>query len=77
MPALFPTPSDLRHCRSQRRHSQSPTSEINLETITSDEVRVLQSEEQEVLGYRPPADSLAANAQSAVDSRVDETVRYL
>ena len=36
---------------------------------------MLQSEEQKVLGYRPPSDSVAAHAQSVVDSRADEPVR--
>ncbi|GJE88884.1 hypothetical protein PsYK624_049710 [Phanerochaete sordida] len=65
---------DAKKIETQRRASQSPTSEpeLNLETISADEARALQSEEQKVLGYRPPADSLAAQAQSAVDRRADE-----
>ena len=67
-------PNSSTH-RTQRRASQSPTSEVNLETIAADEARAIQSEEQKILGYRPPADSLAAQAQSAVDSRADDAVR--
>lgn len=48
---------------------------MKLETITADEARVIQSEEQKILGYRPPTDSLAAKAQSVVDRRADEPVR--
>lgn len=65
---------DAKKIETQRRASQSPTSELNLETITADEARALQSEEQKTLGYRPPADSLAAHAQSAVDSRAHDVV---
>ncbi|KAI0337708.1 hypothetical protein BDW22DRAFT_1363833 [Trametopsis cervina] len=54
--------------------SQSPVEKLNLSTLTTDEARAVQSEEQRTLGYRPPANSLAAQAQSAVDSRSDETV---
>ena len=61
-------------CRGQRRASQSPPSEVNLDTVTTDEARAIQSEEQKTLGYRPPSDSLAAKVQSAVDSRADEPV---
>ena len=35
---------------------------------------MLQSEEHKALGYRPPAGSAAAQAQSVVDSRADEPV---
>jgi hypothetical protein len=47
---------------------------INLNTITSDEAQMLQSVEQKILGYRPPSDSLAAQAQSVVDKRDNEPV---
>jgi hypothetical protein len=47
---------------------------INLATITSDEARALQSTEQKILGYRPPPDSLAAQAQAVVEKRDSEPV---
>lgn len=48
--------------------------EINPLTMTVEEARALQSEEQKTLGYRPPADSLAAAVQSVVDTRADVPV---
>ncbi|KAH9948520.1 hypothetical protein B0H21DRAFT_846733 [Amylocystis lapponica] len=56
-----------------RRLSPTASAEINLNTITTGEARALQSEEQ-VLGYRPLADSLAGEAQSVVDIRADVPV---
>lgn len=50
---------------------------INPETITASEARQLQSEEQKSLEYRPPSDSVAAEAQSAVDKRDQEPVSFL
>ncbi|TBU43083.1 hypothetical protein BD309DRAFT_991240 [Dichomitus squalens] len=50
------------------------TPELNLDTISAPEARALQSEEHKELGYRPPAGSAAAQAQSAVDSRADVPV---
>lgn len=47
---------------------------INISTLTSEEARKLQSEEQKALGYRPPPGSLSAEAQSVVDKRDREPV---
>lgn len=47
---------------------------ININTLTAEEVRKLQSEEQKALGYRPPPGSLSAEAQSTVDRRNREPV---
>jgi hypothetical protein len=40
---------------------------VDLGTISKDEARTIQSAEQQILGYRPPKGSLAAEAQSAAD----------
>ena len=40
--------------------------------MTATEAHALQSEEHKTLGYRPPAGSLAARAQSATDERAQE-----
>ncbi|TFK50567.1 hypothetical protein OE88DRAFT_1661049 [Heliocybe sulcata] len=40
---------------------------IDLENVTVGQARELQSEEQRILGYRPPRESIAAAAQSMVD----------
>ena len=40
--------------------------------MTATEAHALQSEEHKTLGYRPPAGSLAARAQSATDKRAQE-----
>ena len=42
---------------------------IDVATLTAEEARKLQSEEQKALGYRPPPGSLSAEAQSVVDKR--------
>ncbi|KAI0759161.1 hypothetical protein BC629DRAFT_1549979 [Irpex lacteus] len=57
-------------------HEMQPTGaeKVNLETITTDEARTIQSEEQKTLGYRPPSDSIAAHAQRAVDKRSTEPI---
>jgi hypothetical protein len=67
----------LRSRRQERQPSasKSPTA-VDLNTITTEEARAIQSEEQKALGYRPPADSLAAHAQHTVDSRVNEAVSF-
>ncbi|EKM52335.1 uncharacterized protein PHACADRAFT_148918 [Phanerochaete carnosa HHB-10118-sp] len=65
---------DAKKIEYQRLASQSPTSEVNLETITTDEAHTLQSEEQKTLDYRPPADSLAARVQSAINSSANEPI---
>jgi len=54
--------------------SQTDAPDVNFTTISAREARTLQSEEHKTLGYRPPSDSLAAQAQSVVDSRADEPV---
>ncbi|EMD35170.1 hypothetical protein CERSUDRAFT_97093 [Gelatoporia subvermispora B] len=66
---------DAKKIESQR-NGTSPTDapELNLDTISAPETRALQSEEQKTLGYRPPSDSLTAQAQSVVDSRANEPV---
>lgn len=51
--------------------------QLNLNTMTAPEARELQSEEQKTLGYRPPHDSIAAQAQSAVDKRAEEPVSVI
>ncbi|KAI0077629.1 hypothetical protein K474DRAFT_1620741 [Panus rudis PR-1116 ss-1] len=60
--------------RTSSRGSTSSEKMINTTTITAQEAHQLQSEEQKALGYRPPSDSLAAQAQSAVDKRAQEPV---
>jgi len=68
---------DAKKIESSRRLSGGSSSSerpINLKTITAEEAHKLQSEEQKVLGYRPPSDSLAAQAQNAVDKRADVSV---
>lgn len=52
----------------------NPTEALNLDTISAPEARTLQSEEHKTLGYRPPAGSAAAMAQSVVDSRAQVPV---
>lgn len=47
---------------------------INVNILTTEEARKLQSEEQKALGYRPPPGSLSAEAQSVVDKRDHEPV---
>jgi len=47
---------------------------INVKTLTVEEARKLQSEEQKALGYRPPPGSLSAEAQSIADKRDREPV---
>ena len=47
---------------------------IDVNTLTAEEARKLQSEEQKALGYRPPPGSLSAEAQSVVDKRDHEPV---
>lgn len=47
---------------------------INVSTLTAEEARKLQSEEQKALGYRPPPGSLSAEAQSVADKRNCEPV---
>ncbi|RPD60835.1 hypothetical protein L227DRAFT_547247 [Lentinus tigrinus ALCF2SS1-6] len=57
--------------------STTQTSEpvqLNLDTISAPEARALQSEEHKTLGYRPPAGSAAAQAQSVVDCRAQVPV---
>ncbi len=53
--------------------------ELNFDTATTvatNEVHILQTEEQKVPGFRPlPPDSIAALVQSFVDKRATETVR--
>ncbi|KAF9649736.1 hypothetical protein BDM02DRAFT_3113384 [Thelephora ganbajun] len=47
---------------------------INVNTLTVEEARKLQSEERKALGYRPPPGSLSAEAQSVIDKRDREPV---
>ncbi|KAL1937902.1 hypothetical protein VTO73DRAFT_12652, partial [Trametes versicolor] len=47
---------------------------LNLNTISAPEARILQSEEHKLLGHRPPAGSVAAQAQSVVDQRAQVPV---
>ncbi|PCH42988.1 hypothetical protein WOLCODRAFT_144313 [Wolfiporia cocos MD-104 SS10] len=65
---------DARNIETHRQASTSPQTspEVSLSTITEDEARTLQSAEQKTLGYRPPSDSVAAQAQSIIDRRVQE-----
>jgi len=67
---------DAKKIERERRASASESSAegVNLSTITTDEARIIQSGEQKTLGYRPPPDSLAAQAQRVVDKRADEPV---
>ncbi|KDQ54585.1 hypothetical protein JAAARDRAFT_196494 [Jaapia argillacea MUCL 33604] len=52
----------------------SSSGTLDLGNTSKDQVRELQSEEQKILGYRPPPDSVAAAAQSVVDRR-DRTTK--
>ncbi|RPD76973.1 hypothetical protein L226DRAFT_355958 [Lentinus tigrinus ALCF2SS1-7] len=52
----------------------SESAQLNLDTISAPEARALQSEEHKTLGYRPPAGSAAAQAQSVVDCRAQVPV---
>lgn len=54
--------------------SPDPTTQLNLNTISAPEARILQSEEHKLLGHRPPAGSVAAQAQSVVDQRAQVPV---
>ncbi|KAI0720499.1 hypothetical protein C8T65DRAFT_801424 [Cerioporus squamosus] len=54
--------------------AESETAQLNLNTITAPEARALQSEEHKTLGHRPPTGSVAALAQSVVDSRAQVPV---
>ncbi|EIW56716.1 uncharacterized protein TRAVEDRAFT_126961 [Trametes versicolor FP-101664 SS1] len=54
--------------------SPDPTAQLNLNTISAPEARTLQSEEHKLLGHRPPAGSVAAQAQSVVDQRAQVPV---
>jgi hypothetical protein len=45
---------------------------VDVATVSAGDARVLQSEGARELGYRPPAGTLAAEAQSAVDARANE-----
>ncbi|TBU22160.1 hypothetical protein BD311DRAFT_792367 [Dichomitus squalens] len=66
---------DAKKIEAERNGSPTNgTPELNLDTISAPEARALQSEEHKELGYRPPAGSAAAQAQSAVDSRADVLV---
>ncbi|EJF59215.1 hypothetical protein DICSQDRAFT_172197 [Dichomitus squalens LYAD-421 SS1] len=66
---------DAKKIEAERNGSPTNgTPELNLDTISAPEARALQSEEHKELGYRPPAGSAAAQAQSAVDSRADVPV---
>ncbi|EPQ53296.1 hypothetical protein GLOTRDRAFT_95276 [Gloeophyllum trabeum ATCC 11539] len=47
---------------------------INLNTITEPEAELVQSQEEQILGYHPPKGSLAAEALSAVDTRANVPV---
>lgn len=54
--------------------SPDPTAQLHLNTISAPEARTLQSEEHKLLGHRPPAGSVAAQAQSVVDQRAQVPV---
>jgi hypothetical protein len=43
---------------------EAGTASLNLSSVSTNEARTLQSAEQKALGYRPPAGSLAAEAQA-------------
>ncbi|KAI0370922.1 hypothetical protein BV20DRAFT_1018097 [Pilatotrama ljubarskyi] len=60
--------------RGQVPSATDPAEQLNLNTISAPEAHALQSEEHKTLGYRPPAGSAAAQAQSAVDKRAQEPV---
>ncbi|OCH88501.1 hypothetical protein OBBRIDRAFT_845687 [Obba rivulosa] len=66
---------DAKKIESQRNApSQTDAPDVDLTTISAPEPRALQSEEQKTLGYRPPSHSIAAQTQSVVDNRANETV---
>lgn len=66
---------DARYIETTRRSASPPSNvPVNLDTISADEAHALQSEEQKTLGYRPPPQSVAAQAQSVVDKRAQEPV---
>ncbi|KAI0742638.1 hypothetical protein C8Q80DRAFT_1109193 [Daedaleopsis nitida] len=63
---------DAQRIEAQRAAANAPANpaeQLNLDTISADEARTIQSEEHKILGHRPPAGSAAAQAQRAVDSR--------
>ena len=67
---------DLR-CRTRRQETTAdvpPPTDVNVNTMTASEAHALQSEEHKTLGYRPPAGSLAAQAQFVTDKRGQEPV---
>jgi hypothetical protein len=57
---------DAARVRDQRGESgiEAGTASLDLSSVSTDEARTLQSAEQKALGYRPPAGSLAAEAQA-------------
>ncbi|KAL0952749.1 hypothetical protein HGRIS_006979 [Hohenbuehelia grisea] len=59
----------LDAARIAAQRGQVGNADVNVKTVTKDEAKELMSEEHKILGFRPPPDSLAAQAQSEVDKR--------
>ncbi|EJD04993.1 uncharacterized protein FOMMEDRAFT_145661 [Fomitiporia mediterranea MF3/22] len=60
-----------RNAEGQNRLNGQGPGGINLNTLSQEDASRLMSEEHKRLGHRPPAESLAAQAQAAVNARSD------
>ncbi|CDO70435.1 hypothetical protein BN946_scf184999.g76 [Trametes cinnabarina] len=63
--------ADAERIKQQKEGSAEGSAEVDLDAIGEAEARKLMSDEHKALGYRPPPDSLASEAQSAAVKHPD------